>query len=124
MKTWNWSQLCQLATKEIEATLEQLPDPLRERAAALPITFEAAPNSQLQADGIESDTMGLFIGPEFAEEGHVPLPPQIILFLENIREFAKNDENVFREEVATTFLHELGHYLGLDEEDLAERGLE
>ena len=124
MKTWNWGQLCALATQEIEVVLAQLPDPLRARAAALPITFEPVPNSQLQADGIEADTLGLFTGPEFTEEGHVPLPPQIILFLENIREVAENVENVFREEVATTFLHELGHYLGLDEADLADRDLE
>ena len=100
------------------------PHQLRERAAALPVTFEPAPNPQLQTDGIESDTLGLFTGSEFAEESHVPMPPQIILFLENIWEVAENDENVFREEVATTFLHELGHYLGLDEADLADRGLE
>jgi len=29
----------------------------------------------------------------------------------------------FREEVRTTLLHELGHYLGLDEEGLIDRGL-
>lgn len=124
MKTFDWNQLCLLATKEIEAVLEELPDTLRERAAALPVTFEPKPNDQMQADGIEPDTLGLFVGPEFVEEEHVPLPPQIILFLENIREAAENDENVFREEIATTFLHELGHYLGLDEADLADRGLE
>jgi predicted Zn-dependent protease with MMP-like domain len=124
MQKLNWNELCQLATREIEAVLEQLPSKLRERAVALPITFEPTPNPQMQTDGIESDTLGLFTGPEFAEEGHIPMPPQIILFLENLREFAKNDEKVLRKEVATTFLHELGHYLGLDEEDLAERGLE
>jgi predicted Zn-dependent protease with MMP-like domain len=32
--------------------------------------------------------------------------------------------DLFREEVATTLLHELGHYLGLDEGDLTDRGLE
>ncbi len=69
----------------------------------------------LQADGIEPDTLGLFTGPEFADEGNVPLPPQIILFLENLWDFAEGDEAIFREEVRTTFLHELGHYLGLDE---------
>jgi predicted Zn-dependent protease with MMP-like domain len=78
----------------------------------------------LQADGIEPDTLGLFTGPEFADEENVPLPPQIILFLENIRDFAGGSEEFFREEVRTTFLHELGHYLGLDEDELTERGLE
>jgi hypothetical protein len=37
---------------------------------------------------------------------------------------ADADEEIFREEVHTTYLHELGHYLGLDEDDLFDRGLE
>ena len=93
-------------------------------AGGLPVTFERRPNAGLQADGIEPDTLGLFTGAEFAEEGNVPLPPQIILFLENLRDFAEGDEVIFREEVRTSFLHELGHYLGLDEDELTERGLE
>jgi len=124
MQKLNWNDLCTLAAGQIENTLERLPLELRERAAALPVTFEPRPGSQLQADGIEGDILGLFVGPEFSEEDQVPMPPQIILFLENLMEAAESDENVFLEEVATTFLHELGHYLGLDEADLADRGLE
>jgi len=120
----DWKKLRKLALAEVEATLTALPEPLRERAEKLPVTFERVPNAGLQADGIEADTLGLFTGAEFAEEGTVPLPPQIILFLENLWDFAEGDEKVFREEVHTTFLHELGHYLGLDEDDLTERGLE
>jgi predicted Zn-dependent protease with MMP-like domain len=120
----NWEKLCVVASKEVEATLAALPKPLRERAEKLPVTFERQPNVGLQADGIEPDTLGLFTGPEFADEGEVPLPPQIILFLENLWDFAEGDEVIFREEVRTTFLHELGHYLGLDEDEIAGRGLE
>ncbi len=54
----------------------------------------------------------------------LPLPPQIILFLENLWDQAEGDEDLFCDEVHTTCLHELGHYLGLDEDDLCERGLE
>jgi predicted Zn-dependent protease with MMP-like domain len=120
----NWEKLCAVASDEVERTLTSLPGPLRERAGHLPVTFERVPNAGLQADGIEPDTLGLFTGPEFAEEGHVPLPPQIILFLENLWDLAEDDETIFREEVQTTFLHELGHYLGLDEDELTKRGLE
>ena len=88
------------------------------------MTFERLPNAAHQRDGIAPDTLGLFVGPEFAEEGAVPMPPQIILFLENIWEQAEGDEEVFRDEIHTTLLHELGHYLGLDEDELIERGLE
>jgi predicted Zn-dependent protease with MMP-like domain len=120
----NWEKLCAAASEEVEATLTSLPEPLRERAKKLPVTFEHVPNAGLQADGIEPDTLGLFTGPEFADEGNVPIPPQIILFLENLWDFAEGEEKIFREEVRTTFLHELGHYLGLDEDELTERGLE
>jgi predicted Zn-dependent protease with MMP-like domain len=120
----NWEKLCGVASKEVEATLAALPKPLRAQAEKLPVTFERQPNADLQADGIEADTLGLFTGPEFADEGNVPLPPQIILFLENLWGFAEGDEVIFREEVRTTFLHELGHYLGLDEDEIAGRGLE
>jgi predicted Zn-dependent protease with MMP-like domain len=120
----NFEKLSALALEEVEATLEELPAPLRERAASLPVTFEPAPNAGLVADGIAPDTLGLFCGPEFADEEHSPLPPQIILFLENLWEQAEADEELFRDEVHTTYLHELGHYLGLDEDELTERGLE
>ena len=120
----NWKQLQALALTEVEATLTALPKPLRERAEQLPVTFERQPNAGLQTDGIEADTLGLFTGPEFADEENVPMPPQIILFLENIWDFAEGDEETFRDEVHTTFLHELGHYLGLDEDELTKRGLE
>src|SRR5258705_3706004 len=40
-------------------------------------------------------------------EEHVPLPAQIILFLQNIWELAEGDEKIFREEIRTTLLHEL-----------------
>jgi predicted Zn-dependent protease with MMP-like domain len=121
---FNWNRLCTIASGEIEATLLALPKQLRERAKQLPATFELQPNKGLQADGIESDTLGLFTGAEFVDEGHVAMPPQIILFLENLWDFAEENEKNFREEVRTTFLHELGHYLGLDEDELTERRLD
>jgi len=120
----DWKKLEALALAEVEGTLAALPAPLREKAQKLPITFERRPNRALQADGIAPDTLGLFAGPEFAEEEAVPMPPQIILFLENLWEQAEADEEFFRDEVHTTVLHELGHYLGLDEDDLTDRGLE
>ena len=122
--TLDWKILCALASEEVEATLTALPKPLRERAKNLPVTFERIPNAGLQADGIEPDTLGLFTGPEFADEENVPMPPQIILFLENLWDLAGGKEKIFCEEVQTTLLHELGHYLGLDEDELTERGLE
>ncbi len=120
----HWTRLRALAADEVEATLAALPAPLRERAQALPVTLQPRPNAAQRRDGIEADILGLFVGPELASQDMAPMPPQIILFLDNLWEEAEGDEDRFREEVHTTCLHELGHYLGLDEDDLFERGLE
>jgi predicted Zn-dependent protease with MMP-like domain len=120
----DWKTLCEIASAEVEAVLISLPAPLREEAKQLPVMLERIPNAGLLEEGIEADTLGLFTGAEFAEQGHIPMPSQIILFLENVWNYAEHDEKVFREEIRTTFLHELGHYLGLDEEELWARGLE
>ena len=119
-------KLNSLAQVELDTTLAALPAPLREQAQTIPVTFQPRPNTAQQSDGIEPDTLGLFVGADlaFERDSASPLPSQIILFLENIWEEAGADENTFREEVRTTFLHELGHYLGLDEDDLFDRGLE
>ena len=121
-----WSQIQAVAQSEVEATLASLPAPLEARARALPISFEQRPNRSRLEEGIEPDTLGLFVGPELADEDHalIPVPPQIILYLSNIWAHAEADDQIFRQEVRTTFLHELGHYLGLDEDGLTERGLE
>lgn len=120
----DWNRLKELAQTEVEATLAELPKPLREQAQKLPVTFEQVPNKWLQDDGIKADTLGLFTGSEFADGGAEVLPSQIILFLENLWDLAEGDEVVFCDEVHTTFLHELGHFLGLGEDDLTERGLD
>ena len=122
----DWKHLEQLAQAEVAATLAELPAPLRERAVRLPVTFERVPSADFVAEGIEADSLGLFTGPAFGEEEHAasPVPPQIILFLENLWDYADGDKEIYLEEVHTTYLHELGHYLGLDEDDLTERGLD
>jgi predicted Zn-dependent protease with MMP-like domain len=121
----DWQERLRLAEAEVEDTVRRLPKPLRERARHLPVTYEPEPNRALLADGIEPDTLGLFVGEELAESGQTlaPMPAQIILFLDNIWDQAEGAPDIYREEVRTTYLHELGHYLGLDEIDLDDRGL-
>lgn len=121
----NWSLLLSLAQEEVQGTLDALPPELRERARPLPVVYERVPSAELQADAIEADTLGLFVGEAFpdGEGGPSPLPPQIILFLENLWDFAEGDEETYLDEVHVTYVHELGHYLGLSEEELDERGL-
>ena len=115
-----------MAREEVRETVAGLPDDLRSHAESLPVTFDHAPDDAIQADGFEPDLLGLFVGPPYEEQGGglADVPPQILLFLENLWDFSEGDEAVYRREVRTTYLHELGHYLGLDEGDLEARGLD
>ena len=86
-----WSRLLSLAQTEVGRTLRSLPRPLRENARHLAVTYERYPSPALEADGIAPDTLGLFVGEPLAETGTTtePLPPQIILFLDNLWDFVE-----------------------------------
>lgn len=120
-----WADLVKLARREVERTLANLPPQLREIAHGLPVLYEKIPGMR-HGPGVEPDTLGLFMGPSRAEAGesHGQVSSHIVLFLHNLWDMVDGDPAEFEEEVRITLLHELGHYLGLDEDDLEWRGLE
>lgn len=119
-----FDRLLQLASSEISAAKSELPTNLRSAIENIAITFETKPNDDFVTDGIEANTLGLFLGESMADPpSNHPQPTQIILFLENLWEFTGTDESAFLEEIRITYLHELGHYFGFDEDDLQERNL-
>ncbi|HRR34711.1 MAG TPA: metallopeptidase family protein [Kiritimatiellia bacterium] len=116
----------QLADQEVAAVCAALPPDLRACLTGLSITLAPRPEPDEQSEeDDEENLLGLFIGSPYAEaaEDPEPLPGSIRLFVENIREESGDDPESFRQEVRDTLLHEIGHFLGLDEDGLAARGL-
>jgi predicted Zn-dependent protease with MMP-like domain len=120
----SWNRLANVADEEVRRLRQALPAELRERFDSVTLFLEECPPDFMVDDGVADDTMGLFEGPAFAEEGDIELPARMTLFLLNIWEEAGRKEDVFRKEVRITLLHELGHYLGLNEGELTDRKLE
>lgn len=112
-----WPKLLRDAETVVTATMAELPDPVRKILRDVPILMEAFPSPEDVDSGIESDTLGFF------DEDAVGIM-RIRLWLENIQEYALDNDLAFTDEVRTTLLHEIGHVLGWNEEDLEERGLE
>jgi predicted Zn-dependent protease with MMP-like domain len=122
MKAQNMKQI---AARELKSLIGRLPADLRAKIENVTIILQARPDRNQLADGIEADTLGLFIGPALPDgDESAPLPPRIVLFLENIGAEAQDGGRGYPAELRRTFLHELGHYLGLDEDDLVLRDVD
>ncbi len=121
----NWKWLSRTALDETRSVLRSLPQALRSKADSLAVFIEKRPRKALVAEGIEPDTLGLFEGASMQDDpGNEPTPTRIVLYLENIWDFTKPDKTLYRQEIRTTYLHELGHYLGLEEDDMETRELD
>lgn len=121
-------RLTAIAETVADAEIADLPEDVQAAAAECPVFFATMEKwgPANDADEEDQDLLGLFTGASRLE----PAPsspeeaPRVTLFLDNLWWFAEESQEVFEEEVATTLLHELGHYFGWDEEEVAARGLE
>ncbi len=115
--------LIAVAEEVVETTLDALPPQVASELGQVSVFVEDMPNEDDLTHGVGADWLGIFEG---ASHSHadLPDPPRIRIWVENLWTFCGGREPSFREEVRITLLHEIGHYLGLDEEAVAERGLE
>jgi predicted Zn-dependent protease with MMP-like domain len=109
-----WEELFERADKTVQRTITSLPAPIREHAEKIATLLEKWPPD-------DSDMLGQFHG---FEENHISetLGP-LFLYLGPIHQLCAEENTSFEDEVRITYLHELGHFIGLDENDLDERGL-
>lgn len=119
-------ELVAVAAATVGAAQRQLPPDIRGLARGVPVHYERQPRPEILEEGFEPDILGLFTGSAHGTELATdnPAPPQILLYLDSLWEFSEQDVAIFRDEVRTTYLHELGHYLGWDEDEVAARGLD
>jgi predicted Zn-dependent protease with MMP-like domain len=112
----------------VEVSLRDLPPPVRKQLEDLPVWVEPLPTSTLltaEDPPLSPDLLGLFVGRHLLERSHADLPSApgaIYLFRRNLLRACADREELARE-VRITVLHEVGHLLGLDEDDLEQWGL-
>jgi predicted Zn-dependent protease with MMP-like domain len=108
-----------LAQRQIAETQRALPEPIQARATEVPVFLRRAGTRKSDA------SLGVFEGYSLLD-GTPTQPdemPRITLFLDTLARAAKYQRTVFLREVQITYLHELGHYFGWDEEQIANVGL-
>jgi predicted Zn-dependent protease with MMP-like domain len=114
----------QLFEEYVRRALEKLPEEFRERMENIAISVEPYPTREdLRSVGLTNKRhlLGIFHGIPFNSvspfySGPV-MPSEIVLFQKNIEAIAETEEDLV-DEIRITLLHEIGHYFGMDDDEL------
>jgi predicted Zn-dependent protease with MMP-like domain len=112
----------------VEKSLRELPERVRDQLKDVQVLVEPLPSREVltaSSPALPPDILGLFVGRHLLERSHADLPDvpvAIHLFRRNLLR-ACSDRDELAKEIRITLQHEVGHLLGLDEDDLEEWGL-
>ena len=100
----------------VEEALIDLPEAFRQRLANVAIIVEDLPPSGMENRGL---LLGLFHGVPRTEKSvfYSTPPDHVYLYQKSIEAISRSEEDV-RRQIRATLLHEVGHYFGLNEEEL------
>jgi len=118
----------------VAQALDSLPAEYRALLENVVVMVEDLPQGQGSPEDMPDDEnllMGEYIGVPRTERRAFEAPPEpdrVVLYQKNIEAFAADAaieedrpvEEIIREEVRLTVLHELGHFFGLDESQLED----
>jgi predicted Zn-dependent protease with MMP-like domain len=114
----------------VETALAELPEVVRRYLANVAIAVEDLPDPEelRMSDPPHSPSiLGIFRGSPLGDKASMDpwshFPSSIGLFQRNLERYARDREELV-EEIRVTLLHEVGHFLGLDEDELERLGLD
>ncbi len=106
--------------------LENLPRSIREYVSDVPVLVEDYPSDDLSAlENVSPQILGIYLGTPRTEAEITAQPTQVtrvILFKKNLEKICRDRDDLI-EQIQITVRHEIGHHLGLSEEDLERLGL-
>jgi predicted Zn-dependent protease with MMP-like domain len=108
----------------VEQALAELPQPYARLARDISVVVEEEPPPEVLEDlelDSADDLLGLYHGLSLAEESFFQpggqQPPRIAIYRGPILRLCETAEDVKRE-IRDTVVHELGHHVGLDDEEM------
>jgi predicted Zn-dependent protease with MMP-like domain len=110
----------------LDKVLASLPRVIREAVLEVPVLVEQKPSPEIaeHAPAINPEVLGLFVGTSVGDKlrGGGGYGDVVLLFQKNLERAGGSRQEVSKE-MKITLLHEYGHYLGFDEEELEHLGL-
>ena len=110
--------------KVVEEALDSLPQEFRSRIRNVAVLVEDLPPNQLSPQSGQQKRLllGVFHGVPATKKSIFDLPTgpdHIVLYQKNIEAVCSSEAEV-REQIRLTVIHELGHYFGMDEDQLKD----
>ena len=108
----------------VAEAIDGLPDDFRLRLENIAIVVEDEPPPDIQSKYDRRLLLGLYTGVPLSERSvwsNYPLPDFIAIYQGNIERICRTERQIV-EQVRKTVMHEIGHYFGMDEEDLRNSG--
>jgi predicted Zn-dependent protease with MMP-like domain len=106
--------------------LDNLPRSIREYVEDVPVLIEDWPGPDLQGhENVSPQILGIYIGVPRTEAEVTAQPAdltRVVLFKRNLEKVCRDRDDLV-EQIQVTVRHEIGHHLGLSEEDLERLGL-
>lgn len=121
LPVYDWGHLEREAVTVVESSIESFPSEVKRLADRLPVIYRNWHPDALEGDPEAIELLGEYLSFEEDRLGEENGP--IVLYLGAIQLYCEEEGIAFREEVRVTYLHELGHHFGWDEDELEERGL-
>jgi predicted Zn-dependent protease with MMP-like domain len=114
----------------VRSASDQLPERFQRPLSEVVVSVENLPSDEIlrsESIPLDPELFGLFVGvPLTARTTFAPggeLPPRVLIFQCTLERCFPVEAQLV-EEIARTLYHELGHYLGMDEDDLEAIGLD
>jgi predicted Zn-dependent protease with MMP-like domain len=106
----------------VEEALDGLPEEFAAMLENVAVVVEEEPSPEVLADlGMDADEelLGLYLGVPLPERGsqYQALPDRVAIYRGPVLRLCGSRREVVRE-VRDTVVHELGHYFGLDDEEM------
>jgi predicted Zn-dependent protease with MMP-like domain len=106
--------------------LGNLPRSIRDYVDNVPVLVEDFPSDEtIDKENVSPQILGIFTGVPRTEASPTQQAPdvdRVIIFKRNLEKVCRDREELI-EQIQITVRHEIGHYLGLDEDDMERLGL-
>lgn len=108
--------------KAVNEAMDELPPAVRAQTKDVQIIIKDAPGAEAEGERAKRQLLGLYVGEPLPEQGATnpaTFPAQIFIYRKALVEKCGEDYELLLQELQLTLLHEVGHHLGMSDDEMS-----